>query len=614
MKKFIQLFQPLFNRIRMIFWEYRIQVYYSFIVLFIFALLLKFEITLPEDLYVKNTSAAVEILSVISTILATILGIVLAILIFSIELSSKTYLSYGIKLLFENRSLKIFVTKFVLGLIISIVSLFLIDENTKVSSTTGNLVTFCFLYFIFCLLSIILPAKNIILSSISKKTIKELVEKINIDEFWPTTVRNRSNNYEKPDYVKYYEDIESHPLYVLRDITIKNIKNGNIYIPLIICDELFANLKAKLKDLNHNKLYIRDAINIYNSVLIGILYTAIREKKEGIIYNYIKNYRDLHKFGSNYKYQWSEFIELDSDFQEIIQITIKNNLTESARFGFNAIVSILLYNLKNNIPEEKDLKNLQQRYGQIDKWEKSESTLRIHWDRTVNSPLWMLSSFVQDISDIKSTSLVYSHHYAIRNLLFELREIKQIGELQRSYVIEKTIDIFFSSALNFAKHKLPVNYVLDPMDSDVLFFTDENSIYYRKYVLILYRNFIWDLMNINIYERTIISNVTITIHMYLQKVGSDNFYIEAIIYLLEFANQIRKRLKNKNTIESKTIYLSLYKSITRMLEEMEKENIESHLIKEKITTISKKFKNIEKINKNINATKTNWPDILHKAD
>lgn len=566
----------------------------------------------PNVLKVDNTTVVIAVLTTIASVLAAILGILIAILMVAFELFRKTYVSYASKEFFQSSALKPLFTLFISTIIISIISI--ADTKYSISVSNLNLFYLSLFLFIFCMIILYPFSKTILTSANSKKRINDIVDKIN-----ERNINSLSLEAFRRSPSAYISEVGKNPILMLSEAAIQTIKDNDILISKFI---IFESTNKLMDLLKRNKddtsnIAVNNKCIIVSKFLIIFRHSAeqaIKQRDTATLLTILESIRAIHIFFADNKAPCNEFRELDDALQEILKQAIKEDILEVAKYGFWTIAEILERHLEKNVPKEKDIWSLHP-WNEV-KNTKIDYNKSIHWDYISEHYNSILNELLKKSVELRKTELITQGlltlegiaSYVVKSNLGNLQK-KHIVWICYSYIKSIVIDsvnqgIYDSNSIGLTLSFNPFS-VSGALDKKAEF---------SKIPLIYFSDTLVQLAQKNVLNSMLLNCLGTVGRESVEKI-EDNLHAEALLFICNTFDQMRKILeKNDKEMGNRSAYIEIFNQVSSLKRWMESENKHNNIVEKKISTVLKRFKNINDYKKELENQTVKWPALKHKRN
>jgi len=591
----------------------------NFLVIFIIVLFLAAWFSkkqFPNLLKIDNTTVIIAVLSTMAGALAAILGILIAILMVAFELFRKTYVSYASREFFQNSTLKHLFTLFISTIIISIMSIMSIKHPLSLRNL--NLFYFSIILFLFCMIILYPSFKAILTAANSKKKIEEIIDRINV-----TNINSLSTTAFRTSPSTYVSEVEKNPILILSEAAIQTIKDNDMLISKFIIFESTNRLLELLKDTSSTKrVKNRNIINsskrdVINSFLIIFRHSARQACKQGDVSTLLMllgAMGKIHTFCADNKIPAYVFEELDEMLEEMLEQTIKDDISEVAKKGLWLIEKILEKHLEKNVPAEKDIWSLHP--FKEKKNIHTDPYKAIQWNHISINYVAMINRLIEKSIELGRVSLISRGLLTLERIAsYVVRS--NLGNLQKKSIIWFCYSYIESLVLECAdkglynSNSVGLSLVFDQFRIDNALdkkaeFSKIPLTYFGDTLVQLARKNVLSLFTLNILGTVGRENV--------EKI-EDNLHAEALLFVCKVFDQIRKILeKNNKVTENRRVYIEVFNQVSSLKQWMENKNKHNSIIKKKISTILKKFKNLDDYRKEFENKTVKWPALKHEEN
>lgn len=567
-------------------------------ILFIFLLIWFFKPKLPNFLEIKDTSSAITILAVIVGALASILGIIIAILLVALEILRKTYTTYALRTLFENKQLKILFISYVSTIIVSILAIASLSDPLEPRDI--GLTYFSLYLFIICISTLFPYSKQIIASSESKERITNLVNRIH---YSAVSYFSRFRPPVSPK--RYIASMETNPIFILSEVSIRALKDDDRLIPNFVLFES-TNKLLNMLDTADDK---RETINAFLIILKNTARVAIRSRQEGILRSVIYCIEGIHDFCAEKRIPWHEVIELNEFLEDMLEDSIKVGLGNTVGFGFSRIQSIMKVHLDKNIPGEDEISDLHIRTG---KKVPHDTEKTVQWDQ-------VSTEYIRMISNLVEKSIEYKFGQAVSTGLFTLKTIasgvigSELGDLQKEQIVA---DCYFhakSLTLKCVDENLyrritglsPFNFhdIIDALKKETAF---------SRIPLGEFSDLIIKLAQKSSLDTFVLNQLAGIGRYVVGKLDGNKLYKEALLFIIDVLNRLREIIEKDLSEEKKRIYLAINSQTESLKDWMKHGKKKDKNVETKLNTVLSKFSKVEMLRRELSEKTVRWPDLTDK--
>jgi len=536
------------------------------------------------------------ILTIIPTALASILGALVAILLVSYEILRKTYASYAFKELFQSGKLKSLFTLYISTILISIVAITK-KENIFLSCLSVSLFSFCIimLYPLF---------KSVLDTSASKIKIKKIIDEITFTNINKISRMSRAL-IDPPIQLNYQiKMIEEHPIFELKEITIRAIKNYEKITLRVIFSESTIKLLNLLKE-NDGSYDNRNIINTFLTILNNAIDQAIEQKEEEILDTVLIEIEEIHKFCAKNNILWDDVIELNETLDNLLEKSVENGFNEIVFRGIFTVKRILFMHLLENVPTENKLSLLH--LGKKIKKDISDNYKEeIQWEMVSTTYLGMLSNVVKKSIKLKKEQLIFTCINCFSNIASEIMSLS-LGNFQKKDVISTCYYYIETYILECAENRIKITPFA--FNYSVIERALENNTVYSKIPLIRFAETLIQLSKKGVLSFDILNMLGTLGRVIVRKINGNVIYEEALIFICETFNQIRLALEKNNKLISEDIFLELFIQAESIKKWKEGEKKFSEIIDNKIASMLSQFKKIGKYKEKHESKIIKWPKL-----
>lgn len=579
----------IFNKIR-----------FSLEIWLIFILILILEPKLPNILEIKNASTAVTLLSVIISALASILGIIIAVILVAFEILRKTYTTYAFKSFFQNEQLNELSTLYVSSIIISVLTITSLSDSLNIRDI--SLIYFSLFLFITSILILFPYSRKIIASTQSKKTIIELINKI--DEQLIATF-----NYFRPDVPPstYISRLEDNPIFILSEVAIRSIKDDDRLTPKLILVEA-TNKLLKMLEANENK---RMTINAFLIIYRNTARTAIQVRQESVLRTILDCMERLHLFCAEKKILWHQVIELNKTLVDLLDESIKAGLDEIIKYGFYSIVDILKNHLDKNIPNEDEIRSLHIGTG---KDIPADPYKNLQWNHISTEYIGMIANLIETSIELKRSQAVSNGlnrlaHISSTVISSELGDLQKSAIISRSYYLTKTLTL---KCIDEGLYKKI--FTLSLFNSFTIEDALEEKVNISKDLLIQFSEFLLLLAEKDSLDESILNDLGTLGRCAVEKLGTDHIFKAALLFIIDVFKRLREIVEANLSEEKRLIYLEIYSQIESLKKWMEQYNKKDQEIESNLNDALSKFDQLETLKKKQSEGIIKWPNIKNNSN
>jgi hypothetical protein len=315
------------------------------------------ETRLAELVRITDIQAGTTLLSAIVGSLSSILGILVALILVTFELSRQSYSHHAFRLVFGHPRFLELVTWYLTTILLSLYVLLSLSPPLSLRSNAlmmASLVT--------ATISLVILAPScyaVVRRPHAKSQITTLAAAIGWDAI-SELGRFRSPRAPADEVAA----LEENPIFILGELGIRTIRQRDRITPRLILGEFGNRLLELLNAAGNSSLGPRR--QIIESFLVGVRPVATVAIEEGAVETVASAfgfYERVHRFAAEKQLAWHELIELDELADELIALTIKNDLDVVLRNANYTLVRVALGHLRHNVPAEEALWLLQVRAG-----------------------------------------------------------------------------------------------------------------------------------------------------------------------------------------------------------------------------------------------------------
>jgi hypothetical protein len=248
---------------------------------------------------------------------------------------------------------------------IAVIGLASVAEPTQ--PRTANLATLALVLFLGCLAALPRAAKSFLdLTRINSHHVERLASSITLGsiEYVIESWRSISLPEETPEIVA------DMPLYLLRDIATRSLRERDTVLPEVVVRALFNRLIALLTSRvtpQHTDVgqYWRRIINRFIIVIRSIAFAAVESGDETTVDIAIDGIRAVHRTIVERALPWYTVVELNEVLLSIAEKSLSGGQSGPARNAINVAVYALLANLKSNVPQGDDAVSIENAGAQL---------------------------------------------------------------------------------------------------------------------------------------------------------------------------------------------------------------------------------------------------------
>jgi hypothetical protein len=532
----------------------------------------------------KNGEAVSAVLSRIVGALASILGIVVAILLVAFDIMRKTYAYYAVKEFFEDKYFRSMFAIFVSTILISTYALFTMEKIP----TARNAVLSYLSFFLFTVCMVVLYpcVKRILGTARSKDKIRKIVGEIGGRSI--SIFRMFRRSVPRPDY---FSTIEEDPLFVLSEVAIRTINEGDRLTPRFILTESTNKLIELLKKRSgHHDM--REVINSFSIIYRHSARQAIIHKQEGTLATVLEVIRGIYEFCAEKKVPWHEVIELNELYQEIIEDTIEAGFDEVARQGLWDVKWVLEKQLEKNVPPESEIWMFHIREkGKTEVPVDHDKSLQ--WDNIPHTYLRMLNSLSEKVIEFKRTQVIWAALHNFPDLISTVTDMN-LGDNQKGQII---------NMCSYYGKSLAIKCVDKGVYGDILVITPfrmfetekvlGKDAVYSKRVLIDFCETLIELAQREVFDTFAFNEIGATGRGLVEKLDESPFYKEAVILICRTFDRIREEIEKSRKPEKDRAYPEAFKQVESLKRWMESKNKHDKAVEDEIGSVLGKFRELE---------------------
>jgi len=354
MKKIMKKIRLLFTSIL---WSFKLLLlffkdyFYFLIIIFLYLLPSIFNLEEIIQIKVPSYNSILAIYTVIIGSLSSMLGIIIAIQLVVLETLRKELTLFAVEGLLKNKSIRNLLILFVFTILASIISIYILSDPPK--SQDAFRIYYSLTLFILIFILIFPLTRQLLVSSQTKKDILKLiysVQYVDVNRYSQSTRRMTES-----DQITY---IEKNKLFIISEICLRTIKNGDRLIPKLIIIELSKKLTQLLEQTDKEQS-ARNVIQSFLSVYYSIFNELVQNKQIPSIQILINAITKIHIYCAKEKVAWFAMIELNEFIIELSNTLVKDQLIDSCKRLIWDIEKIYLEHMSKNIPKEEDIWLLQ---------------------------------------------------------------------------------------------------------------------------------------------------------------------------------------------------------------------------------------------------------------
>lgn len=527
---------------------------------------------LPNVLEIRNVSAGIIALSTIIGSLAAILGIIIAIMLVAFEILRKIYFTYAFKSFFQDKHLKKLFFIYIFTIIVSILTL--VSLSDPLSSRDVDLIYFSLLLFVGSLLILFPYSQKIISSTQSKKRIEDLVERIDDEEIVLFRLQNHLMltpvlDYGDGDYDVVTPPIEKNPIYILREVAIRSLKDDDQIIPRFILAESTKKLLTVLKNVeNYDKS--RETINVFLSIIKNTASQAIKSRQEVMLHAILEAIEGIHSFCAENKLPWYVVIELNDALIEINEEMMKSDLINVSPRGLHTIERIMKEHLEKNIPLEDEIWLLS---AMDDKKVQQDTNKDVQWQEVSDSYIRMVLNLTETAIELQKSEVVNTGLFVLDNIASVVIDMN-LGDRQKTWIIRWCYYYVKELILKCVKEGLYRKGTVRPhffaMDKAL-----EKKARYSNIPLITFSDILIQLAQKKSLDSFILNDLGTLGRGSIGKIGEDAIYKDSVLFIVKVFDKIKKIAEKDLNEENKQIYVEIHTqldSFRRWIENSEKKD------------------------------------------
>lgn len=581
-------------------------------IIYIVILLLIVARYLPNNLFgsyiikIEDPNFISNILSIIIGSLASILGIIIAILLVSFEILRKTYSHYALHGLFEYDNLKFLFSLFISSIIVSVIALVTLEAPLKIYNF--NLLYLSIMLFGICLIILYPFVRRGLDITRSKKKIMDMIESINYSHIMNYLQISRTRIHGES-----VASIEKNPIYILNEIVTRSFDNKDTVIPEMI---LIRSTDVLLNLIKNNSEYdIRDLINGFLIILKNSAFQAIRNESVNILRLVMIQIKRIHIFCAKSRFDWSNLVELNGIFQDILHKTIEANLTEVAENNFIILESILFNQLFHNVPKEDDLFWFQERIQRkkIEEDEQESIKRENQWDIVSRDYLGMFFSCIDKALELRNVNIALYGTYILNSFVSEIEKI-HLGSKQKKQLIRDCYHYISSSIISARKNgllsKRNITFISFSFNyNTILNILKKHDQEYSKIPLLDFCGTLIVLAQEKFFDEFILNNLGALGRSLIERVNENNLFLEALILVCNTFYKIYEQVKLSDLEEGSKILNEIFKQVDSLKRWMKAKNVKNKILENKIKKILKELKIATEVIKDKDDIIIEWPEI-----
>lgn len=581
-------------------------------IIFIVILLLIVARYSPNNLFssyiikIEEPNFISNILSIIIGSLASILGIIIAILLVSFQILRQTYSHYALHGLFEYGDLKFLFSLFISSIIVSVIALVTLEDPLKIYNF--NLLYLSIMLFGVCLIILYPNVKKCLdITSRSKKKIMDMIESINYSHIMNYLQISRTRIHGES-----VASIEKNPIYILNEVVTRSFDNKDTVIPEMI---LIRSTDVLLNLIKNNLEYdIRDLINGFLIIIKNSAFQAIRNESVNILRLVMIQIKRIHVFCAKSRFDWSNLVELNDIFQDILHKTIEANLTESAKNNFIILENILFNQLFHNVPNENNLLWFQERIQRkkIEEDEQESIKRDIQWHTVSQNYLGMFFSCIDKALELRNGNIALYGTYILNSFVSEIEKI-HLGSKQKKQLIRDCYHHISSYIIFAKKNELlsihNIGFISLSFNYDtILSILKKRDQEYSKIPLLDFCGTLIVLAQEQFFDENIQNILGAIGRSLIEKVNENNLFLEAEILICNTFYKIYEQVKLSELEEGSKILDEIFKQVDSLKRWMKAKNVKNKKLENKINEILEELNTVtkESINKD---NLIEWPEI-----
>ena len=532
-------------------------------------------VEVPNFLNITNITGAVTTSVIIAGSLAAILGIVVAILLVVLEVLRRTYASYALKEFFQSKQLKRLFVLYISTILISTVGVANVKE--PLSSRNINILYLSMALFVTCMIILYPHFRTILFSTGSKRRIRKIAAMINYQDVWSLTRRHAQTP--ASDYISA---IEENPIFVLSEVAIRTIKEGDRITPKVVLMESTQKLLSMIGEID-NAQEKRGFINAFSIIIRNSAKQAILERQGGTLRTVLDIIEDVHTYSAANKLPYYTLYEIDELLGEILKEAIQSDFDEIAREGMWLIKRVAQKHLKANVPEESEIYLLQIRKDR--KTDVPHDTDKdLQWEHVSSAYIGMLGRLTEEAIELKKGYLAATGMRCFPSLASEINNYG-LGPLQKEDIVRWCYYYAKKLTLKCADEGLYGKVLmLSPFEASSINRILEKRADFSKEPLLAFGETLVQLAQKTPLDRYTLNNLGAIGRGCVNKVDNGNIFTEALLYICRVFDKIREILETENIPENRNAYVEAsqqVKSLVKWFESKDKHNkrIEEELAK-----------------------------------
>lgn len=581
-------------------------------IIYIVILLLIVARYLPNNLFssyiikIEDPNFISNILSIIIGSLASILGIIIAILLVSFEILRQTYSHYALHGLFEYDNLKFLFSLFISSIIVSVIALVTLEDPLKIYNF--NLLYLSIMLFGICLIILYPFVRKCLDITRSKKKIMDMIESINYSHIMNYLQISRTRIHGER-----VASIEKNPIYILNEVVTRSFDNKDTVIPEMI---LIRSTDVLLNLIKNNSEYnIRDLINGFLIIIKNSAFQAIRNESVNILRLIMIQIKRIHIFCAKSRFDWSNLVELNDIFQDILHKTIEANLTASAENNFIILESILFNQLFYNVPKEDDLFWFQERIQRkkIEEDEQESIKRDNQWFTVSQMYLGMFFSCIDKALELRNGNIALYGTYILNSFISEIEKI-HLGSKQKKQLIRDCYHHISSNIIsarnNGLLNKRNIGFISFSFNYDtILSILNKRDQEYSKIPLLDFCGTLIVLAQEQFFDESIQNNLGAIGRSLIEKINEDNLFLKAEILICNTFYKIYEQVMLFELEDGSKILDEIFKQVDSLKRWMKYKNVKNKILEDKINKILEELKTVTKVRNNKDDIIIEWPEI-----
>jgi hypothetical protein len=385
--------------------------------------------SLPRAAVFESPTSLVSLLSTIAASLAAIVAIVVAVLLVALEILRATYAGHALRELLRTGELRRLLTLYLFTVGLALLTLATVG-NTIQSRTVGLTYLVGFLTAV-CLGALYPSVKGMLAGT---ATNRERISSIGATlDFRAVHRVAQIRRYPLTEELVVLED---HPLFVLSEIAIRSIGDGDRIVPRLVVHEAGSRLLELLKQMTESSSIdqSRDVMNSFLLVFRPTARAATKHRDELTTEAVIRVMEDIHVAAAEWHTPWHCFIEFDECLQEIATQAAASGMETSSRTACWAVQTILEAHLRHNVPEEKDVWMLNLKKGEAAPQEPDHEK-GLQWENVSRRYVDMLVAITEAGIESRLAGIVTTGLMSLGRLVEAVSRLENLGLRQKEDVI-----------------------------------------------------------------------------------------------------------------------------------------------------------------------------------